>query len=189
MLGAFIMVIINVNTMKRLRWFAFVMVACSCYMAGQSLYSYEDRMGSMTASSWTRPRRSSPGEIENVILPRLRHLGAQADPNDFAQLLAIMLPLVALPWRRCGYLLNYLVLLPTMAYLFWVIYLTHSRGGLVASGLLALLALRERLGKVKAAILTSALFGVFIIFNLSAGRAMKDASSDARASRHGPPAF
>src|ERR1035437_4572766 len=63
---------------------------------------------------------------------RLKGLGQINDPNDFAQLLVCVIPLVFIFWRPKKMLRNFaLVMLPVCALLFGV-FLTHSRGALVA---------------------------------------------------------
>jgi putative inorganic carbon (HCO3(-)) transporter len=82
-----------------------------------------------------------------VYIVRLRSLGFLHDPNDFAQALVSMVPLVLAlrrPSRRLGNLL--LVWLP-IAGLLYAIALTRSRGAIIALATLCFLALRPWLGR------------------------------------------
>jgi len=76
---------------------------------------------------------------------RLRALGFLNDPNDFAQALVALLPIAFLAWRpRSPFRILLLVLMPT-AVLLWAVWLTRSRGGLIALVGLCWFAVSERL--------------------------------------------
>ena len=76
---------------------------------------------------------------------RLRALGFLNDPNDFAQALVALLPIAFLAWRpRSPFRILLLVLVPT-AVMLWAVWLTRSRGGLIALFGLCWFAVSERL--------------------------------------------
>lgn len=179
-IGAFFMVLLNVNTMKRMRWMVTALVFAFVIMTAQSVTSYYT---GWRHDTFVMDQRLDAGPEQNEdagFIYRLRHLGFLNDPNDFAQSLVTMLPLVALGWRRKKPLTNYAVVVPVFAAFCWGVVLTRSRGGLVALAVTALLALRDRMGRVRAAVLTGVLVAAFIVFNLGAGRAFNDESSENR---------
>jgi putative inorganic carbon (HCO3(-)) transporter len=183
-LGAFVMVVLNLSSLPRFRKFVYVFIACGAIMSLQGIAGYH--------FNWNRELfvldgyRGEPGSDppppteDSGAASRMKNIGFLSDPNDLAQSLATALALLGIAWKKKGYFVNALVVIPTALLLLYAIFITHSRGGLVAVGVLAMLAFRERLGKVKAAILTGLLIAAALAVNVSGGRAMRDESSDAR---------
>jgi hypothetical protein len=89
---------------------------------------------------------------------RLKGPGNVSDPNDFAQLIVCVIPLMFIFWRPKKIIQNVaFVLLPVCALLYGA-FLTHSRGSLVALLAVAVVALRRRLGTIPALVLAAGLF-------------------------------
>src|SRR5262249_17972012 len=153
---------LNVNTMKRMRWFVVVLLLAFAVIAGEGIASYYTGWQHDTFVM-DQQREVADGE-EPQIISRVRHLGFLNDPNDLAQALVTMLPLLALEWRGKRRLESYAVVVPLAATFFWGIVLTRSRGGLVAMAITTLLALRERVGRVAATVLTTMLVAGFLAF-------------------------
>lgn len=118
---------------------------------------------------------------ERAVIKRIRALGFLADPNDFAQALICLLPLLFVAWEKRRPFRNaVLVLVPSGAVL-WAVLLTRSRGGLVAlAGVIAAAVIyRQRPGvrrPVGIAALVSAIPGFVLLF----GYAKADASAVSR---------
>ncbi|MGB6974721.1 MAG: O-antigen ligase family protein [Terracidiphilus sp.] len=110
---------------------------------------------------------------------RLRGLGEIHDPNDFAQLLVSVIPLTFFFWRSRKFVSNFfLVLIPLSALLFGV-YLTHSRGALLAMMAMLIVAIRPRIGTAPSVILAGALFAVAKVFQFAGDRTISvEAGSD-----------
>ena len=107
---------------------------------------------------------------------RLRGMGEIHDPNDFAQLIACVLPLVFIFWRPKKTLQNIaFVILPVCALLYGA-YLTHSRGGMLALLAIAVVAARRRIGTLPALLLVGGLFVASMALHFTGGR---DISADA----------
>jgi hypothetical protein len=182
-LGGFIMLVINLNTLKRLKTLILLFVGCCLIMTIQGMASfYYNWQRELFVLEWHPPEDNPDAEPDPdwPDIPRMRNIGFLEDPNDLAQTLAMALPLVGFYWRKGRRLFNWLVVAPVACYLVWGIFLTHSRGGLVAVGIMCLMAMRERIGKVKAGILTGLMVLAAVAFNATGGRAMKDESSEAR---------
>ena len=93
--------------------------------------------------------KSDQGEL----FYRIRGLGLINDPNDFGQLLVCVTPLMFIFWRAKKMILNIaFVILPVCVLLIGV-YLTHSRGALLALMAMAIVAARRRIGTVPALVL------------------------------------
>ena len=108
---------------------------------------------------------------------RLKGLGLINDPNDFGQLVVCVMPLVFIFWRRKKTLLNLLcVILPASALLFGV-YLTHSRGALVA---VAVVAARRRIGTLPALVVAGGLFAAAMALNFTGGRDISASAGEDR---------
>jgi O-antigen ligase len=102
------------------------------------------------------------------------------DPNDFGQLVVCVIPLMFIFWRPKKMSLNLVcVILPACALLFGV-YLTHSRGALVALVAMAVVAARRRVGTLPAVVFAGGLFAAAMALNFTGGR---DISADAGVDR------
>jgi hypothetical protein len=111
---------------------------------------------------------------------RLRGLGLINDPNDFGQLLVCVIPLIFIFWRAKSVLQNVaFVLLPVSALLFGM-YLTHSRGALLALMAVAVVAAQRRIGILPALLLAVAVFATAMALHFTGGR---DISADSGADR------
>ena len=111
---------------------------------------------------------------------RLRGQGLIGDPNDFGQLVVCVMPLVFIFWRRKKTLLNFLrVILPVSALLYGV-YLTHSRGALVALTAVALVAARRRIGTLPALLVGGGLFAAAMALGFTGGRDISASAGEDR---------
>jgi len=170
----FILIVANCNTLRRVRVIGAVIVALTIYFVFRGAVAY-----------WhNAPFLSSPfllhqGSSE-VYIPRIRGLGFINDPNDFAQAIVCCIPLLWL-WRKPNYKLSNLIAiyLPLSALLMGA-YLTHSRGGLIALGVLLVLALRKWLGMAFSLIAAVGVAAGMMLLNFTGGR---DISAETGAGR------
>jgi hypothetical protein len=140
----------------------------------ESVSSVSPAMGSGGLSAWNMEHpyllvmRSDMGEE----FYRLRGLGLINDPNDFGQLLVCVIPLVFIFWRAKKTIQNTaFVMVPVIALLFGV-YLTHSRGALVALMAVAIVAARRRIGTLPALLVAGGLFAGAMALHFTGGRAI-----------------
>jgi len=155
--AVFFFIIVNVTTVRRLKIVTLATVACCLALAVEALCGF---YGGFNGEMFVM-RNNIYGPQDNVIgqIMRIRGAGFLSDPNDFAQILLIMLPLSFLAWRRGRTVTNFFVVLLPTALILWTVYLTHSRGALVALAAIALMTARKKLGTTTSAILA----GVFIL--------------------------
>jgi hypothetical protein len=106
----------------------------------------------------------------NEQILRLRSVGYQNDPNDFAQILLMAVPLLFIAWRPRRVVANFLFVLVPAAVLLWCTYLTHSRGALIGLAMLCAVAARKRLGVTTSLALTSILVLGMVALNFGGGR-------------------
>jgi O-antigen ligase len=195
-LTAFTLIVLNVTTLRRLRIVAGLLVLCGVILVSQGLAALHygimaeqlifaqtlfaaDGTPLLAEDDSATPYGGGEEFSGFAVLPRIRNLGFLHDPNDLAQVLLMLLPFLFLAWRKERRIRSAFLTLPVAGFLLYGVYLTRSRGGLVSLMVMLLLALRERWGKVKAAIITGVLGGAFLALNV-AGRSMSDGSSVGR---------
>lgn len=111
---------------------------------------------------------------------RLRGQGFLNDPNDFAQLNVCVIPLLFIFWRPRRTLLNIVrVILPVAALLFGL-YLTHSRGSLLALMAMLFFAVRRRLGVIASVVGSGAILAVASVLQFTGGREISAQSGSDR---------
>ena len=97
---------------------------------------------------------------------RLRALGFLHDPNDLAQMLIALIPLAALSWRRRRPVQNAVLVAAPIAFFLFGIWLTRSRGGLVALAAMASFAVAQRFGERARRVLDIAIWTGLLLFVL-----------------------
>lgn len=172
----FFAVIVTTNSLTKLRWLAFAASAACLVIALQATYAYY--FGSETFREWfvMEQQVESGADVGFGILERVRGIGFFADPNDLAQGLLCVIPLVFLAWKpRSIFWNSAFVLLPVSA-LLWCIYLTHSRGAAVALVVIVVFWLTRRTGKLWTGLMTSGLVFSLVAINIAGSRLTKDES-------------
>jgi hypothetical protein len=111
---------------------------------------------------------------------RLRGLGEINDPNDFAQLIVCVVPLMFIFWRSKRTFRNCVLVLLPVCVLLYGAFLTHSRGALLALLAMTVVAARRRIGTVPAMLSAVGLFVAAMALNFTGGR---DISSSAGSDR------
>jgi hypothetical protein len=111
---------------------------------------------------------------------RLKGLGLINDPNDFGQFTVCVIPLVFIFWRPKKMLLNTAFVIVPVCVLIYGVYLTHSRGALLALIAMAVVFGRRRIGTVPSLLLAGGLFVVAMALNFTGGRQISAASGEDR---------
>jgi putative inorganic carbon (hco3(-)) transporter len=162
-----------VRSRSRMDWYLSALLLASFVLVAHSLQQRMnwDGLDDKTGVGWSGV---------NLYQGRVRYVGVMNDPNDLALYFVMMLPVALMLsgagmrlWQRCcGYIL--------CAPLLVGIYLTNSRGGLLATGMIAALFTWRRWGWVR-----SLLFcGVFAALVLAVGpsRIREGSESDQQSS-------
>jgi len=160
----FYLVVANLRTIARLRMLVSVLVLISLYMVirGGIAYIGGNPNDPMVLAQWN--------EGNTAWFPRMRAFGFLNDPNDLAQFLITIAPLLWLQWQTKRFLRNaWRVLLPAAVLLLGV-FLTHSRGGIVALATVLLFALKDRIGRTRSIVLAVLAFIIMQVSNFSGGR-------------------
>jgi putative inorganic carbon (hco3(-)) transporter len=162
-----VLCMLNLTSFRRLQ-VTCVIIACGVVvLAGLSAYSFhtgfmaeelvlrqnvidgEDSDGPQEVQEYAAPAADKSGRY----LMRVRSLGFLNDPNDFAQTMVMVLPLLLLFYAPGLALRNLLIVAAPSALLGYAIYLTHSRGALLGLGALALLVAQRVMGLSRALLL------------------------------------
>jgi hypothetical protein len=98
-----------------------------------------------------------------TYVSRIRGLSFLGDPNDFAQFMVSLIPLMFLFWKKGSSFSNFLLCYVPSGVLFYGMYLCHSRGSMVALMAVCIVAGRKKVGLVPALGI-----GVILFLGLSA---------------------
>lgn len=197
---AFLLVLLNANTRRRLSiliWTACVSLLIVLAQATRAYYSGMEQSPFFLETVARGPidtfvdspeeavavLEEEPGESSapRLMVKRIRGLGFLADPNDLAQALASIIPLIALLWRRRRPFRNAALVLLPIGMVTWGVLLTRSRGGLVSLGLLLAAAFVLRLGpRVRRPATVAALLAAGPAFIALFGYARADSSAATR---------
>lgn len=167
--AVFFFIVANATTLRRLKIVIFAWVAsCLGLVVEAFLGWYRGWLGDTFVL-----KRSYIATAQGLEqLPRLRAVGFLNDPNDFSQMLIIIIALLFVAWRPGRFISNTAFVLAPAAVLLWAIYLTHSRGALLGLVMLALMAGYKRLGKVPSLVLSGALGLGLMAIDFTGGRAI-----------------
>jgi hypothetical protein len=111
---------------------------------------------------------------------RVRGLGEINDPNDYAQLIVCVIPLMFVFWRKKKHFRNFVSVIVPVCLLLFGLYLTKSRGALLALVAVVLVAARRRIGIVLSTILAGALFAGAMALQFTGGRAISVSAGQTR---------
>jgi O-antigen ligase len=165
--GTCLFVIANVTSLRKLTILIVVLAGTCVVVALETLGSYYGRFLGDTFVL-TQNIYAHDEIIGNIT--RLRGPGFLNDPNDFAQILLIALPLIFVAWQKGRALANVLRVLLPAGLLLWATYLTHSRGALIALVVIVLMAVRNKLGATLSFVLSVGLVFALLAMDFSGGR-------------------
>jgi hypothetical protein len=168
------LIMANCTTVGRLKIVAFCMIAVGLYY---TWIGAPDYFGNVLTSKYVLWMRVGPDDgTPKQLLGRLKALSFLSDPNDFAQYLGVSMVFLFLWYKPKHKVQTFVSIFLPMCLLLFGIFLTHSRGMVVALGVLALMTLRRRLGSVAAAVLSGAMALGVIALGATGGRGIS--SSD-----------
>jgi O-antigen ligase len=180
-LTLFLLVIWNVNSLRRLRITGAVLVLLAMVLVGQGVAAYhfgymQDKL-LLRGTGDPGDDDQSPAETDDPV--RVRALGLMNDPNDLALVLVAILPFLGLAWRKGRTIRNALLLGLPAAFLVYGIYLTRSRGGML--GILAVVfgGLVGRMSRTKALVATGVMAAIFLAANFTGGREVSTSEESA----------
>ncbi len=159
----------NVTTIRRLKIVILAAVTSCLVVVVEALFGY---YAGFRGETFVLKQNLYSADLSLGSIARLRGAGFLSDPNDFAQILIMALPLIYLARRRGRGNANYLLAFVPSALVLWAMYLTHSRGALVALAVVVLVAMHKKLGRTASAGLALALVLSMFALNFTGGRAI-----------------
>lgn len=110
---------------------------------------------------------------------RMQGLGFLRDPNELAQFLVMIVPFLWTRWREGRYVQNLFMVIAPSLILVWGVYLTHSRGAVMALVVILMVALKDRLSLISTVIAGALGFAALVALDFSGGREISvEAGSD-----------
>jgi len=173
----FLFIVANVTTTRGLKILILAIVASCLVVVVEALCGYY--FGFRGETFILSQTLFSEGLVVGEFV-RIRGASFLSDPNDFAQILLIALPLTSIAWRRGRFVTNSLFVFAPVVLLLWAIFLTHSRGALIGLAILALIITRGRMSTAASGIITILLILGLLAVNFTGGRMI---SADAGADR------
>ncbi len=160
----FFLVVVNFRTKRHLQLLALTLFVVSAYTIFRG-YS------ALRAEDFTNPYlMPQGGEEGGVSFYRLRGMAFINDPNDFAQVMVSLIPCMFFFWKKGSLPRNILLVLIPIAWLIFGMYLTHSRGGIIALLAVILFGARRKIGTIPATIIAGGVFAITTVVGWSGGR-------------------
>lgn len=189
---AYLLVCLNCNSKRKLQFLVLMLLLVCLVVIAHGFYDLQKGV----AQNGAAPERVEGEEYEqgSTASPyllkqendsghttyRLQGLGEINDPNDFGQLIVCLIPLIFIFWRPQKTIMNIpFVILPVCALLFGV-FLTHSRGALVALTAVAIVSARRRIGTLPAVLLAAGLFTGAMALSFTGGRDISASAGEDR---------
>jgi O-antigen ligase len=165
--AVFFFIVANVTTIRRLEIMTWTVSAACLFVVIEGLCAY---YGGFYSNTFVLQRGLFDYDEFVGQFSQLRGAGYLNDPNDFAQMLLITLPLLFFAWRRNDRRFNLKWVILPVALLLWAIYLTHSRGALIGLAAIALIEIRKRVPISVSVALVAFFVAALLALNFSAGR-------------------
>jgi hypothetical protein len=186
----FVLVVLNVTSLPRLKTTCLVFVMSMVLASGYSIAAY--RTGQYSTQLVLRQNSPAHDDAEATgidlsaadaaeLVPaqdtsgwylwRIRGMGFLNDPNDFAQALVVVLPLLWGAWTKGRFLRNIATVLLPGALVGYAIVLTQSRGAVIGIASLLFFSVRRTLGTVRTGVMMGVLGTAALVGNMAAGRA------------------
>ena len=170
---AYFLVLVNCRTKRHLQALTIVLLFVSIFVISHGFFDL--RHGKFD-STYLMTQNDETG----VPFYRIRGAASIADPNDFSQLLVSLIPLLFIFWHKKQFFRNLVLVIVPASVLIFGMFLSHSRGGIVALLAVIVIAGWKRLGPVTSAITACVMFAAITALNWSGGRSI---SADAGADR------
>lgn len=188
----FILISFNTNNLSKIRRACLVITFC---LTCASLLGIRAYYTGAHADQLVLPQRASetiepPDEIPPIpyedksgaFLWRVKGVGILSDPNDFAQALIMVIPMLYWLWKKGAWVRNILFTgIPTFILLYGVM-LSQSRGGILGTAALLFPIAKDKLGLFKTLLLGGVALGAYLAIAMVGGRAMssKERSAEER---------
>lgn len=161
--ATFFLIVLNCRKKSHLQMVVVVLLAAS-------LFSIFEGYTALRSGYLSSPYLLEQGNDSGEAFYRLRGLSFIGDPNDFSQLLISLLPCLFLFWAKGKSFRNVLLVYVPAALLVFGMYLTHSRGAIIAAVAIVIVATRRRIGTVPSLIAAAVMFAGLTATGWTGGR-------------------
>jgi O-antigen ligase len=169
----FFFVALNCKKKIHLQWLIGVLLAAALYTICRG---YLDERAGVHESLYIITMINNSG----AEFFRIRGATFLNDPNDLAQFLVMLIPCLFFFWKKGSSAVNLLLVYIPICVLFFGMYLTHSRGGMIALMAVAVVAGRRKFGLVRSAVVGVILFVGLSVAGFSGGRDVGASSGEDR---------
>jgi len=177
----YFLVCLHCNSKKKLQALVFaLLVVCFFVIARGAIALHHANIASISSedreNGYLFAMQSDSGEW----FYRLRGMGQINDPNDFGQVIVCVIPLMFIFWRSKKVVANLVCVILPVCVLLVGVFLTHSRGALLALTALAVVAARRRIGTVPALVLAGGIFAAAMALHFTGGRDISASAGEDR---------
>jgi len=162
---AFFLIVMNCRKKWHLQLLAATLFFCAVFIMRHAI---SDIASGQTRTEYLFYQLVSEDTGEFIL--RIRGLSFLGDPNDFAQFLVSLIPIMFLFWKKDSIVTNILFTYIPASILFYGMYLTHSRGSMVAMMVFCMVAGRRKIGLISSAVIGVGLFAALNFLGYSGGR-------------------
>jgi hypothetical protein len=114
--------------------------------------------------------RQMVSEELNTYVIRIKGLAFLGDPNDYAQFMVALIPCMFFFWKKGSAFANFLFVYVPIGGIIYALYLSHSRGGMVALMAVCIVAGRKKIGILPAVVIGLVAFAGMTVLGFSGGR-------------------
>lgn len=194
---AFFLVCLHVNSMRRMKIVVVILLAVCLLDIAHGAYDLRhgvalagpapvaDPTKEVALGATASPYLLRQGNDIGETTYRIQGLGEINDPNDFGQLIVCTIPLLFIFWRKGKMATNVPFVLLPVAILLFGVFLTHSRGALVALTVMFLFAARRRIGSLPAALTAGVMFLGAMALQFTGGRDISATAGEDRSNLWG----
>ncbi len=159
----FFFIVLNCKKKRHLQMVILVLLFACLFTIGKGF-------AALQTGDVLSPYLMAQGIDSGNALYRLRGLSFISDPNDFSQLIVSLIPCLFFFWRPKRFPLNLLFVLIPTAILLSGMFLTHSRGAIVALLAVIVVSARRRIGTIPSLIVAAVGFVIATVIGWSGGR-------------------
>jgi hypothetical protein len=160
---SFFLIVINFRKKRHLQLLVAILLFAGLFTIARGFIALQ-------TNNLASPYLIYQGNDEGGAIYRLRGLSFINDPNDFSQFIVSLIPCLFFFWAKGRSFRNTLfVVLPT-ALLLYGMFLSHSRGAVVALLAVVIIASRRKIGTIPSLIMAGVLFVISIVIGWSGGR-------------------
>lgn len=171
-----LLLVMNMQSLRAVRWAMGGMVAIGAALCAQGLAAYY--LGINYDKFVLQQALWGPNDQLLGYLERVMAAGFLADPNDFAQFLVSLLPLLFCFWSQGA--VRRVMVLGLAAVFALTIYTTNSRGALIGVAIIILFAMRKRFGNWVAIVGVAGVVAVATLTGFGGGREVSINESSSR---------